>query len=268
MPTDARGPDLDALRRLLAARDQQRAAGAASEPEAAERVARALLDQPPPGLDCETVQDALPGRVADVLRGAPRPTPDPIGEHLNACAECSALYAEMLARAQGPAPAVEELPELDLAALRRARQFAARRTFVTETARALIARLRPDALPNLALLLEPFFERVRDLPAGARFGPAFAGALGYGGRRPPPLSPAVQYLAATFIATSELGRAAPPERVAALTAEGRYEAIIRQVAHRAAQDVRLAGPDAQRFAEEFTHLVMAAPGEQPPAFGA
>lgn len=266
MSTDYPKSDLEALRKLLEGRDAQRSPAE----DAAESLARALLDLPPADIDCETARAALPARMEAELAGAPvTPELARIDAHLAACAECGFLYATLLdnelAWGLDAPPRVEApLPAPNLSFLPRPDPFERLREFVTGLAQDIIGALQPAALPQLAYLLEPFFERARELPRGAQLRPSLAaGALGLGGRGNAGMPAAVVYLAASFLATRELSANMTPERIASLQAEGRFEQEARQVALRAASDAGLRQPDAVRFANEFTRRIASA-AELPP----
>jgi hypothetical protein len=269
MSRDTPGPDLDHLRRLLAGRDEQRAAGPLNDEDAAERIARALLDLPPRDLTCDDAQAQLPALVEAELRGAAAAAGEfaRVLAHLRACPECSLLHdgvlaSELAASEAAEQPAAEPLA-MDLSFLG-TDPFERLRAFVTDIAHEIIAVLQPAALAQLAYLLDPFFNRARELPRGAQFRPALApAALGLGGQGRVKMPAAAVYLGACFLAVRELSGSAAPEHLAALQAEGRLDPEARRFALRAAADAGLPPPDAARFADEFVRCILAAATELP-----
>jgi hypothetical protein len=251
-PDESNG--LDRLRQFLDSRDRRRADGQQIPESVAERIARSLVGEPPPGLTCDEVERWLPEYLEAELRHVSVASRFPeVARHLRACRRCSALYAELLdlglardvAPVVLPAPVIAE-ERISMADLRVFAQHVTERCLE-------IFHVDIDALADLPTVAEVFFEQVQGL--GDRFSlQAVTGKVfGFGpaeGEEP------LRSLAVSWAATLKLADQLAPDGVMASRAPGQLEALAQAAATRAAADQGLKDSEADQFIATFTQMVL------------
>jgi hypothetical protein len=171
------------------------------------RLGRALIAYRDAGMTCAQCQDELPDYVEAEMAGEDPVTLYPaVQRHLDLCAECGEIYADLLEVAwleeRGELPAPVQVPGPDLSFLREARrgQLAMRVAELTVgMVQELLATWAPDVLHELSIVAEVFQERVQELGPRLTLQPAQQLALGFG----PGESRALQAMVAVFASTMQ-----------------------------------------------------------------
>ncbi len=246
-------PDMERIRALLRAREARRAAGETVPEDPAERVARALAAEMPDPSACATIEAQLPEFVAAELRGADATRLFPeVQRHLLVCEQCAGLHADLLELELGPE--LTPLPVPPLAALRWPTGGEALRQFVAQRARQMLARLARPIPAGFDELITSFFETIEELGERVTWSPRTARAFSFADEE---TSYVARLLLTVWQATLAV-RDRLAERPGIAADRAGFEQLLRTSAHEAARRNRLGRDAAQRFADAFVKLALAA----------
>lgn len=230
----------------------------ATVPDELLNLARAVAGVEDPEMTCEDCQAWLPSYVDAEVGGMPAGEEYPaVHRHLNLCADCEAVYLEMLdlalAEEAGELPIPEHFPQPDLGFL----PAPALPVVVQAWTEAVVDAVAPRLSDELQVIADVFFERVRALGDQFRLKPSLAPTLGFGGGE---TTEALQMLAATYATTQAIVTDLSPAEIEEQAQAGQLAETLRRQAEQAAHDLNLDPEQAQTFAEEYAELVSRDPG--------
>ena len=224
--------------RLEALRQKLKAARRASP--AAVRLANALLGESDPARIGNHCVEDLPVYVDAELAGADVSAAYPaVKHHLDLCERCAAQYQDLLQFAlQEASESVEapaDMPALDLSFL----PPPSTPELVRPIAEAVLERLAPDELPDLAQMIEAFLRRMAAIPDADLLHGAYTATLG--GR--PFDAPSV--LTFVYYVTQMLRQQRTP------TSADEWERVVQALAHQAGHALRLSDAQVRALAEAY-----------------
>lgn len=221
-------------------------------PNAIHRLADAVFNAGGDGLAHEDCVAALPAYVDAEIEGARVASRFPkVKQHLAACAECAAQYAQLLeitlAEQTGQIP-VAAIPQPDLKFL--PVPFS---EFVKHQAAKILAALAPAQARDLETISDIFFKRLDALGGKFILQPSAARALGLGARGE---NHALAALAIAYAATQSIVERFTSEQIAALD-EKQLRAQIEAEARAAAKQMQVEPDLAKQIAAQFAQQTSA-----------
>jgi len=124
------------------------------------------------------------------------------------------------------------------------------RRVVEALAEGLVHRLTPEVLPDLPATNRAFFHRLSELGTDFQLRPRPEFALAFG----PDLPPALQTVAAVYIATDRALRALSVEELSAELSGARPPRALQKQARSAARAMGLRRKEARRWADQYVAL--------------